>query len=109
MRRLIAFALSGAGHKVIEAPDGQVALDLLRTTPVNLIITDVNMPNMNGIDLTRNLRKLPAHARTPVLIVTTESEAGAKNAGKQAGATGWIVKPFEAPQLLALVKRVLGE
>lgn len=109
MRKLIVFALSSAGHKVIEAPDGKAALDLLKSTAVDLVISDVNMPNMNGIELTRNLRKLPAHARTPVLIVTTESEAGAKMAGKQAGATGWIVKPFEAPQLVALVKRVLGE
>jgi len=109
MRRLIAFALSGAGHRVLEAPDGKAALDLLKITPVDLVISDVNMPNMNGIELTRNLRKLPTHARTPVLIVTTESEASAKIAGKQAGATGWIVKPFDASQLVALVKRVLGE
>ena len=109
MRRLIAFALAGAGHKVLEAPDGQAALEMLKTTAVDLVITDVNMPNMNGIELTRNLRRLSAHARTPVLIVTTESELGVKTAGKQAGATGWIVKPFEAPQLLAVVKRVLGE
>ncbi len=109
MRRLIAFALSGAGHRVVEAPDGKAALELLKTTPVDLIISDVNMPNMNGIDLTRNVRQLPAHARTPILIVTTESEAAAKNAGKAAGATGWIVKPFEASQLVALVKRVIGD
>ena len=75
---------------------------------VDLIISDVNMPNMNGIEMTRNLRKLPLHAKTPVLIVTTESEAGAKTAGKEAGATGWIVKPFESAQLVALVQRVLG-
>jgi two-component system chemotaxis response regulator CheY len=109
MRRLISFALTSAGHQVLEAPDGLAALDLLKTTSVDLVISDVNMPNMNGIELTRNLRQLPAHAKTPILIVTTESEGGTKAAGKQAGATGWIVKPFEAPQLLALVKRVLGE
>jgi two-component system chemotaxis response regulator CheY len=109
MRKLIAFTLSGAGHKVLEAGDGKAALEVLKTARVDLIISDVNMPVMNGIDLTRNVRKLPQHSKTPVLIVTTESEAGAKLAGKQAGATGWIVKPFDGLQLLAIVKRVLGE
>jgi two-component system chemotaxis response regulator CheY len=109
MRKLIAFTLSSAGHKVLEAPDGKAALDLLRTATVDLIITDVNMPVMDGIELTRNLRRLPQHARTPVLILTTESQPGVKAAGKQAGATGWIVKPFDGTQLLAIVKRVLGE
>jgi len=109
MRKLIAFTLSGAGHKVLEAPDGKAALSLLKTTRVDMIVTDVNMPNMDGIELTRNLRALPQYARTPVLIVTTESQANAKAAGKQAGATGWIVKPFDGQQLLAIVKRVLGE
>lgn len=109
MRKLIAFTLSSAGHKVLEAPDGKAALEVLKSARVDLIISDVNMPVMNGIDLTRNVRKLPQHSRTPVLIVTTESEAGAKLAGKQAGATGWIVKPFDGVQLLAIVKRVLGE
>jgi len=109
MRKLIAFTLGGAGHKVLEAQDGKAALDVLKTASVDLVITDVNMPVMNGIDLTRNIRKLPQYLKTPVLIVTTESEAGAKMAGKQAGATGWIVKPFDGVQLLAIVKRVLGE
>ncbi|HTS78057.1 MAG TPA: response regulator [Bryobacteraceae bacterium] len=108
MRKLLSFALSGAGHRVVEAPDGRAALELLKTGSFDLIISDVNMPNMNGIELTRNLRRLPQHARTPVLIVTTESESGAKLAGKQAGATGWIVKPFDANQLVGLVNRVLG-
>lgn len=109
MRRLIGFALTPAGYKVVEACDGKAGLDVLRTTPVDLIISDVNMPNMNGIEFTRHARQIPAHAKTPILIVTTESEAGAKSAGKLAGATGWIVKPFEATQLVALVKRILGE
>jgi two-component system chemotaxis response regulator CheY len=109
MRKLIAFALTGAGHRVMEAPDGRAALELLQSTAVDLVISDVNMPNMNGIELTRQLRRLPAHARTPVLILTTESEPGVKQAGKEAGATGWVVKPFDAAQLVGLVKRVLGE
>ena len=109
MRKLIAFTLSSAGHQVLEAPEGKSALELLKTSRVDLIITDVNMPVMDGIELTRNVRRLPQHARTPVLIVTTESQPGSKLAGKQAGATGWIVKPFDGVQLLAIVKRVLGE
>lgn len=109
MRKLIAFTLAGAGHKILEAPDGRAALDLLKTARVDLIITDINMPNMDGIELTRNVRRMSQHARTPLLIVTTESQANAKAAGKQAGATGWIVKPFDGMQLLAVVKRVLGE
>jgi len=109
MRKLIAFTLSSAGHKILEASDGRAALDVLKTASVDLIITDVNMPNMDGIELTRNVRRMAQHARTPLLIVTTESQANAKAAGKQAGATGWIVKPFDGMQLLAVVKRVLGE
>jgi two-component system, chemotaxis family, chemotaxis protein CheY len=109
MRKLIAFTLSSAGHKILEAPDGVAALEVLKTARVDLIITDVNMPRMDGIELTRNVRRLAQHARTPLLIVTTESQPGVKASGKLAGATGWIVKPFDGVQLLAIVKRVLGE
>jgi two-component system chemotaxis response regulator CheY len=109
MRKLIAFTLSSAGHQILEAQDGVAALEVLKTARVDLIITDVNMPRMDGIELTRNVRKLASHARTPLLIVTTESQPGVKAAGKQAGATGWIVKPFDGVQLLSIVKRVLGD
>ena len=108
MRKLIGFTLAGVGHKVIEAEDGVAALATLKNSPVDLIISDLNMPKMNGIELTREIRKLPQCIKTPILIVTTESDANVKTEGKQAGATGWIVKPFEPAQLIAVVKRVFG-
>ncbi len=108
MRKLIGFTLGGAGHKVLEAEDGAVALETLNKSPVDLIISDLNMPRMNGPELTRKIRELPQCAKTPILIVTTESEANVKAQARQAGATGWIVKPFEPAQLLAVVSKVLG-
>ena len=107
MRRLIAFTLGGAGHKVLEAEDGPVALATLNTSSVDLIISDLNMPRMNGLELTRKIRELPQCVKTPILIVTTESEANVKAQAKQAGANGWLVKPFAPDQLLAVVNRVL--
>lgn len=108
MRKLIAFTLGAAGHQVLEAEDGVAALAALGKSAVDLIISDLNMPRMNGLELTRKIRALPQCAKTPILIVTTESEANVKAEAKQAGATGWIVKPFEPAQLLAVVQRVLG-
>lgn len=107
MRKLIAFTLKGAGHTVLEAEDGVIALSVLSAKNVDLIISDVNMPNMNGIELTRKLRQLPNHKQTPILIVTTESDTTVKSQAKAAGATGWIVKPFRPEQLLEVVGRVL--
>ena len=108
MRKLIAFTLGGAGHEVLEAEDGVAALAELNKSQVDLIISDLNMPRMNGLELTRKIRALPQCAKTPILIVTTESEANIKAQAKQAGATGWIVKPFQPAQLLEVVGRVLG-
>ena len=108
MRKMISFTLKGAGHEVIEAGDGAEALNTLKTRGVDLVITDVNMPNMDGITLTRNLRTLPQFARTPIILLTTESSPEKKAEGKAAGATGWIVKPFQQEQLLAVVAKVLG-
>ncbi len=108
MRKMIAFTLKGAGHEVIEAGDGAEALKALQTRPVDLVITDVNMPNMEGLTLTRSLRALPQLARTPIVLLTTESAPEKKAEGKAAGATGWIVKPFQQDQLLAVVSKVLG-
>jgi two-component system chemotaxis response regulator CheY len=108
MRKMIAFTLKGAGHDVIEAGDGVEALAVLKTRTADLIITDVNMPNMDGITLTRELRALPAFKATPIILLTTESAPEKKAAGKAAGATGWIVKPFQQDQLLAVVGKVLA-
>lgn len=108
MRNMIAFTLKATGHEVLQAPDGVEALKVLKSRPVQLIITDVNMPNMDGITLIRHLRSLPGYQSTPVLLLTTESAPEKKAAGKAAGATGWIVKPFQQEQLLAVVAKVLG-
>jgi len=108
MRQMVSFTLKGAGYDVTEAKDGQEALDIAKSAKFNLVITDVNMPNMDGITLTKELRTLPAYKFIPILTLTTESSGEKKTAGKQAGATGWIVKPFNPDQLLATVKKVLG-
>ena len=108
MRQLVSFTLKGGGYEVTEAEDGQEALNIAKSNKFNLVITDVNMPNMDGITLTRELRALPAYKFVPIRTLTTESSTDKKMAGKQAGATGWIVKPFNPEQLLATVKKVLG-
>jgi two-component system chemotaxis response regulator CheY len=107
MRKMVAFTLKGAGHEVLEAGDGCEAITLLSQRPVDLVITDVNMPNMDGLELTRQLRAMPAFARTPIILLTTESDPAKKLLGRAAGATGWIVKPFNQEQLLAIVAKVL--
>lgn len=108
MRQMIAFTLKGAGHDVTEASDGAEALKIAKTSKFNLVVTDINMPNMDGITLTKELRGLPDYKFTPILTLTTESGADKKSEGKAAGATGWIVKPFNPDQLLATVNKVLG-
>jgi two-component system chemotaxis response regulator CheY len=108
MRRMVAETLKQAGYDVIEAEDGKVALDTARSKPVSLVLTDVNMPNMDGITLTRELRGLPSYKFTPILVLTTESSVEKKQQGKAAGATGWIVKPFNPDTLLATIKKVIG-
>ena len=108
MRQMVSFALTSAGFAVDEAEDGQVALGRAQGQRFNAVVTDVNMPNMDGISLIRALRGLPDYRFTPMLMLTTESAADKKAEGKAAGATGWLVKPFDPEQLLATVKRVLG-
>ena len=108
MSQMVSFTLKGAGYDVVEAADGVEALKIARTRSVNLVITDVNMPNMDGISLIRELRALPSYKFTPLLMLTTESSADKKQQGKSAGATGWIVKPFNPEQLLNTVKKVLS-
>lgn len=107
IRRMIELTLKPAGYVVSEAADGQAALDLLKTSPVDLIISDINMPNVNGLELVRRLRSQPQFKSVPIILLTTESDPAKKAEGKAAGATGWIVKPFKQDQILAVVAKVL--
>jgi two-component system chemotaxis response regulator CheY len=108
MRQMVAFTLKGAGHVVTDAQDGKHALDIAKGATFDLVLTDVNMPVMDGLSLTRELRKLPNYRFTPILVLTTEAGPEKKQEGRAAGATGWLVKPFNPDQLLATVKKVLG-
>ena len=108
MRQMVSFTLKAAGFTVTEAVDGVDALGKARSGKFDLVLTDVNMPQMDGISLIRELRALPNYKFTPILMLTTESGADKKSEGKSAGATGWIVKPFNPDQLLATIKKVLG-
>lgn len=107
MREMVSFTLKGAGYEVFQAVDGVEALAFARNTPVDLVITDINMPNMDGFALIKELRKLDTYKFTPILTLTTEDSAEKKQLGKVAGATGWIVKPFDPDNLLQTVRRVL--
>jgi two-component system chemotaxis response regulator CheY len=107
MRRMISFTLRGAGYDVLEAQDGIDALGTLKGRHVDAIISDINMPEMDGLEFTRRVRQLPTHGRTPLILLTTESDTEVKNRGRAAGATGWIVKPFQPDQLVAAMARVL--
>ncbi|MEM7619441.1 MAG: response regulator [Pseudomonadota bacterium] len=106
MRNMISFTLNGAGYNVTEANDGQEALTIAGKEDFDLIITDVNMPNMDGITLLKNLRQNSKFSSTPILILTTEGGSDKKQEGKAAGATGWIVKPFDPDKLLQVVGKV---
>ena len=108
MRQMVTFTLKEAGHNVTESVDGQQALQTAKGQTFDLVLTDVNMPNMDGIALIRALRELPHYKFTPILTLTTESTADKKQEGKAAGATGWIVKPFNPEQLLGVINKVLG-
>ncbi|MGQ0700070.1 MAG: response regulator [Panacagrimonas sp.] len=108
MRQMVTFTLKSAGFDVAEAEDGQAALDLAKTEKFRLVLADVNMPRMDGITLVRSLRALVDYKFTPMLMLTTESTPEKKMEGKAAGATGWLVKPFNPEQLVATVQRVLG-
>ncbi|HEX7155808.1 MAG TPA: response regulator [Burkholderiaceae bacterium] len=107
MRQMVAFTLKGAGYNVIEAADGQEAYDKARGQSVDLVLTDQNMPRMDGLTLVKSLRGLPSYAATPILILTTESSDDMKAKGKAAGATGWLVKPFDPNKLLDVIRRVI--
>jgi len=107
MLQTISLALEKEGYKVITASDGVDGLNVLKGgEKFDVIITDVNMPNMDGITLTAEIRKLEQYKFTPIIVLTTESQVGKKEDGKQAGATGWLVKPFKPEQLVSVVRRV---
>lgn len=108
IRQMVSFTLKKAGYEVLEAEDGNDALSKLKSAPVDMVITDLNMPNLDGIGLIKALRSDPSLKFLPAVLLTTESNVTKKEEGKKAGATGWIVKPFKPEQLLAVVKRLLG-
>lgn len=106
IRQMVSLTLKDAGYTVIEACDGRDALSKL-SAPVGMIMTDLNMPNMNGIEFIRIVRAMPQYKFTPIVMLTTESQGAAKEQGKAAGATGWVVKPFKPDQLLAVTRKLL--
>lgn len=107
MRKMVAFTLTGAGYQVLEAVDGQDALEQAQKQQVDLILTDQNMPRLDGLGLIRKLRSMPNYKDTPILMLTTESSDLMKQAGKTAGATGWLVKPFDPARLLEVIQKVI--
>jgi len=108
IRQMVAMTLSAAGLDVIEAVNGQDGYDKATTNTVHAIITDLNMPVLNGIEFIRKYRQHPASKGIPIILLTTESDEELKRQAKEAGATGWIVKPFKQDQLLAVIKKVTG-
>ncbi len=106
LRKMVGFTLRSAGYEVVEAGDGAEGVAALKANHVDIVITDLNMPNMDGLEFTRSARAMSEHAKTPILVLTTESEGEKKAKLKEAGATGWVVKPFTPDQLLAIVARV---
>ena len=106
IRKMVKFALETAEHNVVEATDGKTGLAEAQQQHYDIIVTDVNMPNMDGIELTRNLRTLPNYKYTPIIMLTTEAMEEKKAEGKAAGVTGWILKPFQPNKLIAVVNKV---
>jgi two-component system chemotaxis response regulator CheY len=109
MRQMVSFTLKKAGYEVVEAVDGVDALEKLGNGAISMLIADINMPNMEGIELVRRVREKPKYKFIPIILLTTESRDDRKKEGRSAGATGWIVKPFKPEQLLAVISKVLGE
>jgi two-component system chemotaxis response regulator CheY len=108
VRQMVKLTLTDAGYHVIQASDGAEGLVKARETPFDVVVTDINMPVMDGLALIRELRQLPSYKGVPIIFLTTESDEGMKREAKDAGATGWITKPFHQEQLVAVVKKVLG-
>jgi len=108
LRMAIKIALTGAGYAVEEAGDGQQGLAATNAQRFDLIVTDLNMPNMDGLTMIKEIRKSPAQSGVPIIFLTTESDDSMKQQAKAAGATGWLVKPFVPEQLVRVVQKVLG-
>ena len=108
IRQMVAFTLKGAGYEVVDAVDGIDGLDKAKGRTVNLVLTDQNMPRMDGLTLIKSLRALPQYKTVPILMLTTESSDAMKTQGRAAGATGWLVKPFDPQKLIEVVKKVIG-
>ena len=108
IRQMVAYTLKGAGYNVVEAVDGQDGLNKAKSQPFNLVLTDQNMPIMDGLTLIKTLRTLSEYKTTPILMLTTEAGEAMKSQGKAAGATGWMVKPFDPEKLIEVVKKVIG-
>ena len=109
IRQMVSLTLAAAGHDVIEANDGAAGYEKAVGQTVHAVITDLNMPVMNGLEFIRKYRAHPASRGVPIILLTTESDDDLKREAKQAGATGWIVKPFKQDQLVAVIKKVLGQ
>ena len=107
MRKMVSFTLSSAGFKVVEAVDGVDALEKAQAESIDLVLADQNMPRLDGIGLTRKLREHPKFKTIPILILTTESSDQMKQAGRTAGATGWLVKPFDPNRLIEVIQKVI--
>lgn len=108
IRQMVAFTLKSAGYEIIEAADGQEGLDKAKMRTVDLVLTDQNMPKIDGLTLIKTLRGMSAYKDVPILMLTTESNEATKAQGRAVGATGWIVKPFDPQKLLDVVKKVIG-
>jgi two-component system chemotaxis response regulator CheY len=108
VRQMVKIALGAAGYGVVEAGDGSTGLVAAKANSVQLVVTDLNMPNMNGLDFIRALRQLPPYRGVPIVFLTTESDEGLKKDAKAAGATAWITKPFKQDQLVAIVRKLIG-
>lgn len=108
LRQVVSIALRGAGYEIIEACDGKDALTKLNGGKVHLVISDVNMPNMDGITFVKEMKKLPNYKFTPVIMLTTESQEGKKAEGQAAGAKAWVVKPFQPQAMLAAVAKLIS-
>jgi two-component system, chemotaxis family, chemotaxis protein CheY len=108
IRQMVAFTLKNSGYDVVEAVDGMDGLDKAKSKAVNLVLTDQNMPRMDGLTLIKTLRGMPSYKTVPILMLTTEASDTMKQQGRAVGATGWLVKPFDPQKLVEVVKKVIG-